>query len=177
MMYVGNVVILEVLSYGNNFDWDFLVVGVQDSLNYMIFWFNNGDNLLMLDEVIEIGMQGFVGVFISFVDLGIVVGIMIYGYLIMGFDVIGNVSNLVDWWNVIYYLMGIMDQIGGGIDLLLFNGWIVWLVLEFLMYGVLFFGGCVGVWFFCWCVQVVKVMCVQCRVVLQKLVFCLLFSG
>jgi hypothetical protein len=154
--YAGNAVTLEASSYGNNLDWDSSAAGVQDSLNYTILRFNNGDNLSTLDEAIETGTQGLAGAFISFADLGIAAGTTIYGYSIMGSDVTGSVSNLADWRNATYYPTGTTDQTGGGIDLLSFNGRIARPVPEPSTYGALLLGGCVGVWFFRRRVQAAK---------------------
>jgi hypothetical protein len=145
--FSGNVVTLSASSYGNNLDWNPNVAGVQDSMDYTLLRFNNGDNLTALDEGTEVNTQGVAGAFISFADLGIASGATIYGYSIMGADVTSNVSNLADWRNATYYPTGTSDE-NGGIDLMSFNGRIARPVPEPSTYGALLLGGCVGVWFF-----------------------------
>ena len=145
--YSGNVVTLTAASYGSNLDVNPSVAGVQDTLNYSLFRYNNGDNLSALDEAVETGTQGIAGAFISFANLGIATGTTIYGYSIMGADVTTNVANLANWNNATYYPTGTSDA-NGGIDLMSFNGRISRPVPEPSTYGALLLGGCVGVWMF-----------------------------
>jgi hypothetical protein len=145
-VFGGNVVTLNSSSYGNNLDWNPNVSGVQDSMDYTLLRFNNGDNLTVLDEATETNTQGVAGSFISFANFGISSGTTIYGYAIMATDVVSNnVSNLADWRNAAYYPTGTMDE-AGGVDLMSFNGRIARPVPEPSTYGALLLGGCVGVW-------------------------------
>jgi hypothetical protein len=144
--FAGNVVTLSASSYGKNLDWNPNVSGVQDSMDYTLLRFKNGDNLTALDEAAEVNAQGVAGAFISFADLGIASGATIYGYSIMGADVTSSVGNLADWRNATYYPTGTSDE-NGGIDLMSFNGRIARPVPEPATYGALLLGGCVGVWF------------------------------
>lgn len=142
----GNVVTLNSSSYGNNLDWNPNASGVQDSMDYTLLRFNNGDNLTVLDEATETNTQGVAGSFISFANFGISSGTTIYGYAIMATDVVSNnVSNLADWRNAAYYPTGTMDE-AGGVDLMSFNGRIARPVPEPSTYGALLVGGCVCVW-------------------------------
>lgn len=143
--YSGNVVTLTSANYGSNLDANPLVAGVQDSLTYSLFRYNNGNDLTDLDEAIEVNTQGVAGAFISFADLGIATGTTIYGYSIMAADVTTNVANLANWNNATYYPTGTSDA-NGGIDLMSFNGRIARPVPEPSTYGALLLGGCVGVW-------------------------------
>ena len=145
--FAGNVVTLNASSYGDNLDWNPNASGVQDSMDYTLLRFNNGDNLTALDDGTEVNTQGVAGAFISFADLGIASGATIYGYSIMGADVTSSVGNLADWRNATYYPTGTSDE-NGGIDLMSFNGRIARPVPEPSTYGALLLGGCVGVWFF-----------------------------
>ena len=145
--YSGNVVTLTAADYGSNLDVNPFTAGIQDSLDYSLFRYNNGDNLATLDEATEANTQGVAGAFISFANLGIASGTTIYGYSIMAADVTTNVANLANWNNATYYPTGTSDA-NGGIDLMSFNGRISRPVPEPSTYGALLLGGCLGVWMF-----------------------------
>ena len=148
-IYSGNVVTPGAASYGaSNLDYDPLTAGTQANLaNYNLFRYANGDNLTTLASSGAGGAntQGIGGVFISFADLGIPQGTMVYGYSVMAADVnsaaLPTMSNLVDWTNSTYYPTATADT-NGGVDLMGFNG--RRLVPEPSTYGALLVGAAVG---------------------------------
>jgi hypothetical protein len=117
--YGGNLVSVDTADYGptnpiGNFDYNLFRYDNGDNFNSP-YWNNNS----------ETGTQGIGGVVVSLSDLGIAEGTRIYGYSLMGYDVIngGNMANLVDWSNTTYYSSNTTGDTGtGGIDLSAVNG-------------------------------------------------------
>ena len=122
--YGGNVV--EVTAgagsgYGAALDWDPTGTGVQTTFTYQILRFTSGDNLTPLAIADTTGTQSVFGTYISFADLGIAAGTVVYGYSIMANDVTNVTANLVDWNNATFYPTDTPDSTGS-IDLLGVNG-------------------------------------------------------
>lgn len=137
--YGGNVV--EVVAgsssqYGGALDYS-TAAGSQTTFTYQILRFTSGDNLTPLNTSDATNTQSVFGTFISFADLGIAQGTMVYGYSIMANDVTNLTANLVDWNNATYYPQNTADT-SGSIDLLGVNGkkW----VPEPSTYGAIFLG-------------------------------------
>jgi hypothetical protein len=125
--------------YGAALDYNPTVAGSQTTFTYQILRFTAGDSLASLTSADATGTQSVFGVYISFADLGIAQGTMVYGYSIMANDVTNVTANLVDWNNTTYY-PGSTPDTSGSIDLLAVNGkrWIP----EPSTYGALFLGLC-----------------------------------
>jgi hypothetical protein len=117
--YGGTLVSVQPANYGSaNLTADF---------NYNLFRYSNGDNLgsPYWNSNTETGTQGLGGTIVSMSDLGITAGTKIYGYSLMGYDVVngGSMTNLVDWTNSTYYATNTTNATGtGGIDLSAVNG-------------------------------------------------------
>jgi hypothetical protein len=148
--YGGNVV--EVLAgtgkYGAALDWDPTnTAASQTTFGFEILRFDGapgtGDSLATLNTTAYTAAgsgQSVFGTYISFADLGIPQGTVVYGYSIMGSDVTNTVANLVDWTNNTNYSQATPDTGAGNgsIDLLSVNG--MRFVPEPSTYGAMFMG-------------------------------------
>ncbi len=139
--YGGNVVEITAgaaSQYGTALDYDPTTAGSQTTFTYQILRFQgSGDSLASLTSADATNTQSVFGVYISFADLGIAAGTVVYGYSIMANDVSNVTANLVDWNNATFYPTSTPDS-SGSIDLLAVNGkrW----VPEPSTYGAMFLG-------------------------------------
>lgn len=109
--YVSTGLLVSPGSYGDALD----VPGTQDNIGYIRSTTNNGDNIGGSQTVATIdtdvsGSLGssdlaIVGILVSFTDLGLHVGDVIYGYSLMAGDVVASsASDLIDYTNTSVYL-------------------------------------------------------------------------
>lgn len=92
--------------------------------NYRLFRYNNGDIITASTDSAATATQGIGGIVIKPIDLGLVLGQSIYGYVLMAGDVTAtNSTQLLDWTNGTYYPTTTNGTTGaGGIDLAAVNG-------------------------------------------------------
>ena len=109
-------------TYGANLAADWVAGGgTETTFEATFLRFATDSTLTTLDSTQNSTGQGVGGVFISFADLGIADGTIIYGYSLMATDVSNTTANLVDWTNSTYYPTTTTDTVGS-IDLAGFNG-------------------------------------------------------
>ena len=150
--YSGNVVELINTDFttGGGLDIDPTAAAQYNSL-YNIYRFTSGDDLsessgTMISNTYVGGAQSIVGSFVSFADLGIAAGTVVYGYSIMATDVTNTVANLADWTSATYYPTGTTST-DGGVDLVGFNGYVAVPLPEPSTYGALLVGFSLVGWF------------------------------
>ncbi|HEY9249637.1 MAG TPA: PEP-CTERM sorting domain-containing protein [Rariglobus sp.] len=151
--YVNTGLLVAPGSYGDGLD----VPGSQNNIGYIRSTTTNGDNLSGTQSVTTIdsdvsGSLGssdltIVGILISFADLGLNVGDVIYGYSLMAGDVVAsNASQLIDYTNTSVYLNTTNagsnpDADYGNVDFAAFGAKISRPVPEPATYGAVFLAG------------------------------------
>lgn len=112
-------------TYGTNLAADWVAGGSTETTFEATFLrFNTDSTLTSLTSSENATGQGVGGVFISFADLGLANGTVVYGYSLMAPDVTATnatLASLVDWNNTSVYLNNTSDTVGS-IDLAGFNG-------------------------------------------------------
>jgi hypothetical protein len=96
-----------------------------DTFEYGLFRYDNGDDLSQTTDPINYNTQGIGGVVFNLSAFGLSGTQTIYGYSIVGYDVTtgGNVANLIDWNNSMYYPTDTTNTTGsGGLDMAALNG-------------------------------------------------------
>ena len=150
--YGGNVVALTSANFSaSGLDLDPNTAGTQTTAPYDILRFHDGDetgdtNGTLLGTSYRTTDNTVVGAFISFADLGIDPGTIIYGYSIMSSDVTNTIGNLADWTSSTYYPTN-TSIANGGLDLVGFNGYLAAPVPEPATYGAILIGLSLAGWY------------------------------